>query len=296
MNNLNSKIVLGTAQFGLSYGVSNKFGKTDESEVEEILNFAQNIGIHLIDTASQYGDSETIIGKLASRNHWRIITKIPSFRGSTNKNYKLMVRNTFNRSLDNLNRDSIDSVLVHSCDDLFTDFGRTMFEGLLDLKQDRKVNKIGVSVYNKNQIDRLLRDFDIDILQIPISIYDQRLIQENYLRQIKSYGIELHARSIFLQGLVLMNQFEIPSFFKPITKQIKLFQTKAREASISQLSLALSFVNSLEGLDYIVVGVNNLKQLEEIVDSEIVDIQNEDYSDLAVFDEKFVNPSKWILN
>lgn len=295
MNIKNSKIVLGTAQFGLPYGISNKKGKTDEFEVEAILNFAQNIGINLLDTASKYGNSESIIGKLSNKNHWKIITKIPTLKNDIRENHKLILSDLLNKSLINLNRNSIDSVLVHSCDDLFSDHGGKIYEALLDLKADKLVSKIGVSVYSKNQIDRIIREFDIDILQIPINILDQRLVKENYLGELKSYGIELHARSVFLQGLLLMNPSDIPSFFKPIYKQIQLFHAKAKEVSVSQLSLALSFVSALKDLDYILVGVNTLNQLEEIVNSEIINIRLEDYDELAVFDEQYMNPSKWLL-
>ncbi len=295
MHILKSKIILGTAQFGLSYGVSNQLGKTTESDVIDILNYAHNNGINYLDTASAYGNSETIIGELANNNHWRIITKVPSIKDNKNNNCKLMVKELFYESLNNLNRDSIDSLLIHSCDDLFTKYGRELFEAILELKDDKKVNKIGVSVYNKNQIDRLLKDYDIDTIQVPINILDQRLIEDNYLSQIKSCGLEIHARSIFLQGLLLMNSTNIPPFFKPISTQLKSFQIKAREMSISPLSLALSYVFSLEELDYILIGVNNLKQLKEIVEAPIVETTIEDYYDLAVFDEQFVNPSRWIL-
>jgi aryl-alcohol dehydrogenase-like predicted oxidoreductase len=296
MHILKSRIVLGTVQFGMSYGVSNQPGKTIKSDVVDILNYAHNNGINYLDTASAYGDSEIIIGELANKNHWRIITKVPSIKDDKNNNCKLMVKELFYESLNNLNRDSIDSLLIHSCDDLFTNYGRELFEAILELKDDKKVSKIGVSVYNKNQIDRLLRDYDIDTIQIPINILDQRLIAGNYLSQIKDCGLEVHARSIFLQGLLLMSSKDIPPFFKPITKQLKLFQIKAREMSISTLSLALSYVFSLEELDYILIGVNNLKQLKEILETQIIETSIDDYYDLAVFDEQFVNPSRWVLN
>ncbi len=287
-----SKIILGTVQFGMSYGVSNQLGKTLKSDVADILHYASSNGINYLDTASAYGDSESVIGELTNNSYWKIITKIPSIKDENN-NCKSIVKKSFYESLCKLDKDSVDSLLIHSCDDLFAKHGRELFEAILELKDDGKINKIGVSVYNKNQIDRLLEEYDVDIIQLPINILDQRLIEDNYLGQLKSCGVEIHARSIFLQGLLLMDYANIPSYFWPIRKKIKLFKKKAEELSISSLSLALNYVFSIKELDHILIGVNNLKQLQEIVEIPIVEIASEDYCDLAVNDNNFVDPSKW---
>jgi aryl-alcohol dehydrogenase-like predicted oxidoreductase len=293
---LKSKIILGTAQFGMSYGVSNKDGKTSESDVFDIINYAKNCGIKYLDTASAYGKSEFILGKVANNNDWKIITKVPSLKDFKGNNHKSRVKELFNKSLTNLNRNSIDTLLIHSCEDLFTKYGHSLYEALIELKEAKKINKIGVSVYNKSQINRLLGFYDVDLIQAPINILDQRLILEDYLGQIKKSGVEVHVRSIFLQGLLLMPFDEIPSFFKPIYPQIRLFHEKAKSLSISPLSLALSYVDSIKEVNHILIGVNSLNHLKEIAKAQIVKISTKDFFNLGVFDENYVNPSKWTLN
>jgi aryl-alcohol dehydrogenase-like predicted oxidoreductase len=296
MHILKSKIVLGTAQFGLSYGVSNQLGKTTESDVVDILNYAHNNGINYLDTASLYGDSESVIGRFANKDHWKIITKTPIISDKVYAHKSLIkstVKKSFNNSLVRLRRDSVASLLVHLCDDLFTEHGRVFFETISEFKSNGYIDKIGVSVYNKDQIERLLEEYDVDIVQLPINILDQRLMENDYLSYIKSHGVEIHARSIFLQGLLLMDLKDIPLYFKPIFGQLKLFKNKAKELSISPLSLALSYVNSIKELDYFLVGINNVKQLQEIVEAPIIEAPSEDFRDLFVNDGNFIDPSKW---
>ena len=216
------KIALGTAQFGLNYGVSNKQGKTSKKQVLSILKYAHENNINFLDTAANYGNSEEVVGEVNLVKNWNIITKTISFQDDqiTNRDTNKL-KKYFNNSLKKLKKESIYGLLIHSCDDLFKPGGDKLFKEIENIRSSGCVEKIGVSVYNNNQIDRLLSEYDFDLVQLPISILDHRLIESGALEKIKDTGAEIHARSVFLQGILLMPLDVVPSYFLPIRKKLE---------------------------------------------------------------------------
>jgi aryl-alcohol dehydrogenase-like predicted oxidoreductase len=292
-----SKIAIGTVQFGMSYGVSNKDGQTDIEEVASILAYAQEHGIFTLDTAAVYGNSEATLGQVlnsSSREVFQIITKTPQFRANEINDTELsLLRDTFTQSLAHLGAEQIDGLLIHACDDLFANNGQKLFHELEMLKAQGKVNKIGVSVYNSQQIDRVLNEFSIDLVQLPVNVFDQRLIEDGSLDRLKKENVEVHARSAFLQGLLLMPVESISPWFTPIMRKIKRFHALAEEMRLSPLQLALGFVNALAQVDRVVIGVNNLAQLQEVVDAANTSIEIMQCQELSVQDPRFTNPGNW---
>jgi|APSaa5957512535_1039671.scaffolds.fasta_scaffold24429_2 aryl-alcohol dehydrogenase-like predicted oxidoreductase len=290
------KLVLGTAQFGLNYGVSNTSGKTLECQVSEILDLALKSGIDTLDTARSYGDSEKVIGKLTNNDKWNIITKTPHFSGEKISKEQLKFMDVaFKESLFDLRKKSIDTLLFHSADDLLKPGGGHLFKKIQQLQESGFINKIGVSVYTSKQIDYILDHYKVDIIQLPISILDQRLIISEHLKKIKQYKIEIHARSVFLQGLLLMPMHTIPSYFSKIYNNIEGFSSCASSLALSNIELALGFIHNIDEIDKILIGVNTIDQLSEIIDASTVKINQEKYSNLAVTDVAYVNPSNWKL-
>ena len=288
------KLALGTVQFGLDYGVSNYNGKTIDDQALKILNYAWHNGIDTLDTARTYGDSEKIIGRVSNKYKWNIITKTPSFTGEEISKEQLKLLDTsFNKSLSDLHRESVDTLLVHSADDLLKPGGIKLFEKITRLKESGLINNIGVSVYNYKQIDYLLDHYKVDIIQLPINILDQRLIRSGHLKKIKKYGVEIHARSVFLQGLLLMSIDNIPPYFFPIKKKLENFIKKTKELSMSRLELALAFVQSIDEIDKVIVGVNTLEQLSEVINASRTQIRFSEFSDLAVDNQDFIDPTRW---
>ena len=161
------------------------------------------------------------------------------------------------------------------------------------LKQQGLVKKIGVSVYNNQQIDYVLDNFSIDLIQLPINILDQRLINDESLVKLKKHNVEIHARSVFLQGLLLMPIDTIPSWFNPIKDALKLFHKQAKKQNLTKLQLALGFVQRLTEIDKVVVGVNSLQQLREIIDASSVKVNTAELSNIAINNSIFLNPSNW---
>ena len=292
-----SKIILGTVQFGISYGISNNLGKTSKKNSLDILEYAYSNGIKYLDTAPSYGDSESVIGELNDKNYWRIISKTPSFSGNfiTEESVEKLV-NYFNLSRIKLSQNVIYGLLIHSCDDLFKPGGDKLFKAMEKLKQDGYVKKIGVSVYNVRQIDSILEKYSVDLVQLPINILDQRFIVDGRLVKLKRYGVEVHARSALLQGLLMMPINNISSWFDPIKGVLEKFHMEAEKLGVSDLQLALSFVQSIHEVDNIVLGVNTLEQLHEVLSMPLINnINIDDFSFLSVNDDRFINPSNWII-
>jgi aryl-alcohol dehydrogenase-like predicted oxidoreductase len=295
---LKNKIALGTVQFGMAYGVSNTSGQTNLNEVEEILTYAFSHGISTLDTAMAYGSSEEILGSTIHQcgDNWEIVTKTPHFKSAEITQKDL---DTLKASLDNsrekLGKSSLYGLLVHACDDLFKPGGWRLISCMEKLKDQGLVNKVGVSLYCSGQIDKLLECCSIDLVQLPLNILDQRLIESGHLTKLKNKNIEIHARSAFLQGLLLMPLDKIDSWFSPIRNMLSGFHQAALDRDITVLQLALGFVSNIKEVDKVVVGVNNLDQLREIVAATDINIDVVDFKFLSVRDPAFINPSKWKL-
>ena len=197
--------------------------------------------------------------------------------------------------MSDLHRESVDTLLVHSADDLLKPGGIKLFEKITRLKESGLINNIGVSVYNYKQIDYLLDHYKVDIIQLPINILDQRLIRSGHLKKIKKYGVEIHARSVFMQGLLLMPLRTLPSYFSKIYNNIEEFIIQAHNNSLSNIELALGFVQGINEIDKIIVGVNTIDQLRDIINVSKTKVNFKEYSNLAVSDTFYLNPSNWKL-
>ena len=288
------KIGLGAVQFGVDYGVSNTHGKTTKYEVSQILQFAYENGISLIDTATSYGSSESILGEVVTNDDWRFVTKTPNFSdNSLNSTHVNQLKESFNQSLFNLRKKNIYGLLLHSCDDLLKPGGELIFREMERLREIGMVKKIGVSAYSSKQIAAILGKFNIDIIQLPINIFDQHLFVDGWLEKLKNKNVEIHARSTFLQGLLLMPRTTIPTYFLPIKEKIELFSKSAQELSLSKLELALGYVMGINEVDKIVVGVNTIEQLREIIEAAQVKVNPMEFTDVSINNPIYTNPSLW---
>ncbi|MCG8572052.1 MAG: aldo/keto reductase, partial [Spirochaetes bacterium] len=207
-----NKIGLGTAQFGLNYGINNSRGKIPTSEINEILLFAQKNGIDLLDTAYAYGESEKVIGQNNEIiNSFRIITKFPP-------KIKHPIKELFFESLTNLKRSTIYGYLIHDFQTYLSN--KVILSILKELKSERKVAKIGFSLYYPDQLKYLFdNNLKIDIIQIPYNIFDRRF--DDLLPLAKKEKIEVHIRSVFLQGLVFKDPKILNSHFDNFIPKLK---------------------------------------------------------------------------
>jgi len=207
------KLALGTVQFGLDYGITNQDGQVSLDEAKNILDFAKDNGINTLDTAPAYGNSEKILGQISTEN-FKVVTKTRHFDSLeiNNSDVKLL-SSDFYHSLEYLRQDSVYGVLVHNADDLLKFGSEKLFKQLQELKQAEKIVKIGVSVYDHSQLQAILDNFDIDLVQLPFNILDRRMIDGGTFAKLQEKDIEVHARSVFLQGLLLMSEQNRPEKF-----------------------------------------------------------------------------------
>ena len=293
------KIGLGTIQFGLDYGVSNPQGITPATEVKDILTLAWKSGITILDTAVSYGMSEEVIGQsIPEGMSFKIVTKTPLFKKDRiDKADATRLKETFLQSLKRVKQPAIYGLLVHHANDLLVPGGPFLWQAMKEMKVAGFVKKIGVSVYSPHEIEKLSGKYRPDLIQLPVNVFDQRMIQGGYLRHLKDLGIEIHSRSVFLQGLLLMTPEELYPYFNPIRPMMMQYHSAMQNQRISPLAAALGFVYQQPEIDYIIVGVNNQSHLEEIINMvhNIETLGNLDFSVYAVHEESIINPSLWRL-
>jgi len=288
------KLGLGTVQFGVNYGISNPDGQTAGEEVTEILAVAQRNGIRVIDTAALYGSSEEVLGNaLPTGNQFKLVTKTVRFDTDTITSADAsLLEQAFVSSLQKLRCPSVYGLMVHNVADVLAHGGGRLMDRLTALKQRGLVTKIGVSVYTAEQIEMVLELFEIDLIQLPINVFDQRLLQGGQLAKLKAAGVEIHARSAFLQGLLLMEPSTLPPHFDTVKLHLKRYQEQLAQCGVTPVQAALGFVAGLDEIDVIICGVNNHQQLEELCTTTIP-LPAFDFHDFAINDDLILNPSKW---
>ncbi|QED49196.1 aldo/keto reductase [Cytobacillus dafuensis] len=288
------KLSLGTVQFGLNYGITNHSGMTPAEEVKEILDYAKENSINHLDTAPSYGNSEQVIGNLI--NHDFIInTKTPHFNSCEIGEQDIdVLENTFFQSLKNLKQTCLEGIYIHNIHDMRKKNAEKLFQKLESLKKQGYVRKIGFSVYDGEDIGFLLKYYDFDLVQIPINIFDQRFLVNNYLVELKNRKIEIHARSIFLQGILLSQIKELPPHFTNNTAIFKKYENFLKENQLTKLDGAIHFVNNIKEIDYMIVGVNHVQQLKEILESYNKKIVIEDDVHLlSINNPDLIDPRRW---
>jgi len=289
------KIGLGTVQFGMDYGISNREGKSPAEEVSRILDVAARNEIHVLDTAAFYGTSEDILGKTLPRaHHFSIVTKTTGFNKDriTSSEARLLEK-TFERSLAKMGQSAIYGLLIHNADDLLMDGGHLLMEKMLDIKRRGLVKNVGVSLYTGRQVERILDMYVPDIVQLPINVLDQRLLSGGHLAKLKAAGVEIHARSVFLQGLLLMDPETLPPYFDPIREHLGNYHKTIRRQGVSAVQAALGFVKGLDEVDVVLCGVNNHRQLTEICHLANKPVDSEILAGFAIWDNSILNPSLW---
>ena len=277
------KLALGTVQFGLDYGVTNQSGKVEESKIEGILGFAKSNGIDTLDTASGYGNSEQVLGGVGV-DGYQIITKTASLKYGVDEVIK-----GFYQSLKYLNQKSVDGLLIHDINEVNDKEFDDLFERLHELKRQGLINKIGFSTYTPKQVNFLLENFDFDIIQLPFNVFDTRLAEGGQLQALKKKNIEIHVRSVFLQG-ILLDFDNLSSYFSTWKGQFDKYQEVVEKSGMSLLEYALNFALNTQEIGKVLVGVNSEQQLREIFQSAQKEGKSSAY---PINDVNLLNPSLW---
>lgn len=281
------KIVLGTVQFGLDYGVNNQQGQVSSSEVNSILELAYNNGIRTLDTSSAYGNSESVLGTALKGGlfNFKIISKYPL----SDKN----VESVFRQSLSDLYQQQLYGYLVHHFD--FYQSHPSIWDEMLRLKEIGSILKIGFSLYSPEQLEYLFdHNIEFDILQFPYNIFDRQF--EPYLEGLKDKGVEIHTRSAFLQGLFFKDLRSLNSNLSLLKPHLQDLHRYCEEEGIAVEQLALNYVALNTSIDGVLIGVDNSRQLQSNINvlSRGLRAKDIDYvNSITVQETRLLNPVNW---
>jgi aryl-alcohol dehydrogenase-like predicted oxidoreductase len=281
------KLSLGTVQFGIKYGLNKK--KINSKNIKKIIRYVSKIKIKKIDTAISYGMSEKNLGLFFLKNY-QVTTKIPAYKNSYG-DPKEWTRSQIKKSLSLLKLKSLHGVLFHNPDDLFSKSGKKIYKELQRLKKNKLIKKIGISIYNFNKLDRIIKSFKIDIVQAPFNIIDRRLLKSLLFKLKKKNRIEIQVRSIFLQGLLLKNlKFKNEKF----SRYKNIWTTLHSWLSINRYNIIDVCINDClrYNLDTIVIGFENLQQLKRVINYNKIDNLRLP-SNFSSNDINLINPAMW---
>jgi len=286
---------LGTAQWGLPYGIANTGGRPHCNEVRSILAEARLNGVRFLDTAHHYGEAESVLGDNGLED-FRIVTKTPSFQtASISVMQAEELSDAFRQSLRRLSCDRIYGLLLHRVEDLLVPGGEILLNTMETLKAQGLISKIGVSVYEGYQIDAVLRLFRPDIIQLPLNVFDQRLIHSGHVNLLREIGVEIHARSVFLQGLLLMPLDRLPAFFEPVYELLSQWHTVVSDRGLSPTQAAMAYVRDCPGVKTMLIGVDTVDQFKTCL-ADFSSAPLFDASGLGCDDARYLNPMNWKLN
>lgn len=286
-----SRLALGTAQFGLNYGIANERGQVSTDQVSEILKTASSVGIDTLDTAIAYGDSEQRLGGVGI-SCWKVVSKLPEIPPDTANVYS-WVKQSVCTSLERLQVRQLYGLLLHRPEQLLGSQGDALYHSLSLMKEQGLVKKIGVSIYNPGELNLLCDKFSFDLVQSPLNVLDRNLEKSGWLHKLRDLGVEIHTRSVFLQGLLLMNPSKRPTYFKRWQPLWDHWEQWLTDAKSTPLQACLSYVCSLPEVSRIVVGIDSLSQLKEILASPSANLEIPD-SIIASNDPELIYPFHWM--
>lgn len=284
------KLALGTVQFGQSYGVANKAGQIPAAGATAILEYAASIGINMLDTAAGYGNSEQRLGEIGIPD-WQVVSKIPAVPDGCG-DISGWVTESVQSSLQRLGLPRLYALLLHEPQQLLGADGGQIYAALQQLRETGLVQKIGASIYAPAELDDLCRRYEFDVVQAPFNLLDRRLIESGWMSRLANSGVELHVRSIFLQGLLLMPSSDRPAKFNRWQAHWSAYSDWLRSAELTPLQACVRHSLSFPEVTRVIVGVDNSDQLRSIFEAAIGPVPSPP-SALPVHDCDLLNPSVW---
>lgn len=284
------KLALGTVQFGLDYGIANTSGRVTAQEAGAILQSAQACGLDTLDTAIAYGESEEVLGQLGIEQ-WQIVTKLPAVLDDC-QDVAQWVHEQVQQSMARLGVKQLHGVLLHRPAQLLEKMGPALYGALQSIKAQGKTRKIGVSVYGPSELDALFDTYALDLVQAPLNILDRGLVESGWAGRLHGAGVEVHTRSAFLQGLLLMSAAQRPAKFNPWINVWCAWDKWLEQEGLTPLQACLRYVTNLPQVDRVVVGVDTAAQLRQIVQAADGTLPTmPEFPDLQ--DTRLINPASW---
>ena len=258
-----NRIVLGGAQLGLPYGILNGGETLSREEVARILDTAVDHGIDSIDTAIAYGQSESIIGE-TSQNRFNIISKLPPLPVDIS-NVSEWVYSQVQGSLSRLKCTSLDALLLHRPQDLTGAQGVELYAAIESLMAEKMIHRFGVSIYSPDDLEGIIDTFEIHVVQAPLNVFDRRIL--GVTDQLSALNIEVHVRSVFLQGVLIASPQDRPHRFEPWSEHFALFDEWVRSSGVSAMACCMGFALQQPGIAKLVIGTTSAESLDEIMNS-----------------------------
>lgn len=277
------RLALGTVQFGLDYGVSNRAGEVPDDELDTILTLARKLGVDTLDTAQAYGKAETRLGSRHTADFQLVGKLAPGIQATE-------VATSVAGSLQRLARPRLDGLLLHRSQDA----NPALFEPLAELQRQGLVGKLGVSVYAPEELARwLAQGYPLELVQLPANLLDQRFLRSGWLDRLQALGCEIHVRSLFLQGLLLMQPDLRPAYFEAFREP--LARLDGWRPHLSSLYKALSLIPALPQVSRFVVGVCHAHELAAIASTyaHLHPCHDDELAALACDAPGLINPAMW---
>jgi len=279
MENHLNKLIIGTANFNNAYGIKNQFKRLSNNQKKLIINYLKSKKKLVFDTAQAY-ENEKYFGKINFQK--KIYTKV-KFKRNTNL--------SISKSFTDLKTKKIHGIMFHNVKDLKGKKGVERFNFLKKLKDSKMIKQIGISIYKPEEIKYFYKKFKIDFIQIPLNVFDQRLIYSAWFKRLKKKKIEIHARSIFLQGLLLLKKKDLPKKFLMFKKIFDKWYKWNKEHNLNQLESCLEFIHK-QKVNKIVIGIDNLEQLKKIINYKATK-KKYNFSKLKTRELNLISPYLW---
>jgi uncharacterized protein len=285
------KLILGTVQMGLDYGINNNDGKISNQNSQLILKRAFELGIKTLDTAEVYGNAHQVIGDFHKKNrdcNFKIITKLPHDIKTDSIETKVL------NYLKILFVSSIDVIMFHSFDSFQSNYNS--LNTLNELKSEGLINNIGVSVYTNTQLESLLNEDLITVVQLPFNVLDNFSVRGDLINKLKEKGKIIHTRSAFLQGLFFKKITDNLSIVQALKSHLKTLNKIAKKQGCSMEELALSYCIKQNNIDNVIIGVDSISQLNANIKAAAYEVNEETLkyvNNITVENLDFLNPSLW---
>ena len=296
------KLCLGTVQFGMDYGIKGQKQPSSQDAIR-MLDYATQNGVDNIDTAFAYGNAEEVVGeflnkKTIARDKLFIISKFKPNELDDVKpeDYIKVIKENLEKQLKRLNTDYLDSYIFHSSRYAFDE---EKLKALYEVKKEGKIRHCGVSVYYPDEAEICIKSPYVDFMQLPSSIFDQRMRKEGIFDlALKNSSTQIHSRSAFIQGLILMQENEVPEFLNGAKPIIRKIDELCKKINISRIKLAMLYVKQFDAISHLVFGVDNIEQLKENInifqENFSSDILKEIGREFENIEASIVMPSLWV--
>ena len=263
-----SKITLGTVQLGMNYGIANNDGQPSSEKSFSMLNCALENGITSLDTARAYGNSEDVIGAfLKETKNIPFITsklKIGLPQDAAEKEVEAAMYNSVETSLSKLGIKKLDCLMLHSATEMTT-YGEIVSKTLADMIKKGYTSMVGASVYQPEELDIMLQNDIYEATQVPMSVFDQKLIHKGYIKRLKEKNIAVFVRSVFLQGVFFLEPEKItdPILLEYAKPYIEMLREYCKTENMSIAEFAISYIRDVEGVTSLVLGADTKEQVME---------------------------------